>query len=184
MVYITEIDTPIGLIEAGASGKGIVFIKFGDESGSFGKTGERAKYPYDKISRETNDHLSTLKREMKGYFDGSLREFRVALDINGTEFQRRVWNNLVSIPYGRTISYLKLAENMGNTKTIRAIAGANAVNRIPIIIPCHRVIGEDGSLTGYAGGLWRKEWLLDHERKHSGKPFGLNLFSEVRSSQK
>ena len=87
----------------------------------------------------------------------------------GTGFQQRVWNELLKIPYGKTISYRELAIRLGDEKCIRAAASANGQNNIAIAVPCHRVIGTDGSLTGYAGGLWRKKWLLDHEAKYSGR---------------
>lgn len=101
--------------------------------------------------------------QLEEYFRGTRRDFTVRLDPRGTSFQKRVWLALQSIIYGTTTSYLTLSETLGDVKAIRAVGSANGLNPIAVIIPCHRVIGTDGSLTGYAGGLWRKQWLLEHE---------------------
>ncbi|MFH6767423.1 methylated-DNA--[protein]-cysteine S-methyltransferase [Gaetbulibacter aquiaggeris] len=101
--------------------------------------------------------------QLQEYFDGKRKIFDIKLNPEGTDFQKKVWNQLLEIPYGKTISYLDLSKQLGDVKAIRAVANANAKNPIWIIIPCHRVIGSDGSLTGYAGGLNRKQWLLEHE---------------------
>lgn len=101
--------------------------------------------------------------QLQEYFDGNRKNFSVKLNPQGTDFQKRVWNSLKEIPYGKTISYLDLSKQLGDVKAIRAVANANGKNPLWIIIPCHRVIGSDGSLTGYAGGLHRKQWLLEHE---------------------
>lgn len=99
------------------------------------------------------------------YFQGALRQFDIPLNQPGTPFQQEVWSELMRIPFGKTISYLELARRTGDTKATRAVANANGKNNIAIIIPCHRVIGSNRELTGYAGGLWRKKWLLEHEAK-------------------
>jgi len=101
--------------------------------------------------------------QLDEYFKGERKEFQIGINPAGTEFQGKIWNLLMKIPYGKTVSYLKLSQQFGDEKAIRAIASANGKNPIPIIIPCHRVIGNDGSLTGYAGGLLKKQWLLEHE---------------------
>ncbi len=101
--------------------------------------------------------------QLDEYFKGERKEFDIGLNPAGTEFQSKIWNLLLNIPYGKTISYLEQARQFDDEKAIRAIATANGKNPIPIIIPCHRVIGNDGSLTGYAGGLLKKQWLLEHE---------------------
>ena len=103
------------------------------------------------------------KRQLQEYFDGTRREFSLPLLPEGTPFQQMVWEALRDIPYGTTISYQELANRIGAEKAVRAVGAANGANPIPIIIPCHRVIGADGSLTGYGGGIERKRWLLDHE---------------------
>jgi methylated-DNA-[protein]-cysteine S-methyltransferase len=101
--------------------------------------------------------------QLREYFEGKRKNFNLKLQPEGTDFQKRVWRALQAIPYGTTTTYLKLSGKLGDEKAIRAVASANAKNPLWIVIPCHRVIGSDGSLTGYAGGLWRKKWLLEHE---------------------
>lgn len=101
--------------------------------------------------------------QLQEYFEGTRTTFDIKLNPEGTEFQKSVWSLLNTIPYGKTISYLDLSKRLGNIKAIRAVANANGKNPLWIIVPCHRVIGSDGSLTGYAGGLHRKQWLLEHE---------------------
>ncbi len=109
------------------------------------------------------ESLEDCVLQLNEYFKGERKEFSVKLNAQGTDFQKRVWNKLLTIPYGKTSSYLELSKELGDVKAIRAVANANGKNPLWIIIPCHRVIGSDGSLTGYAGGLHRKKWLLDHE---------------------
>lgn len=101
--------------------------------------------------------------QLQEYFEGKRTEFSLNLNPQGTDFQKRVWAELENIPYGKTISYLDMSKKLGDVKAIRAAAAANGKNPLWIIVPCHRVIGSDGSLTGYAGGLHRKKWLLEHE---------------------
>jgi methylated-DNA-[protein]-cysteine S-methyltransferase len=101
--------------------------------------------------------------QLNEYFEGTRKQFRLKLNPEGTEFQKKVWKLLEEIPYSKTISYLELSKQLGDIKAIRAVANANAKNPLWIVVPCHRVIGSDGSLTGYAGGLQRKQWLLEHE---------------------
>ena len=107
--------------------------------------------------------LEEARRQLLAYFDGQLKVFDLPLAPNGTEFQRRVWSELTKIPFGATISYAQLARRVSNEAAVRAVGAANGRNPIPIIVPCHRVIGSDGSLTGFGGGLQRKQWLLRHE---------------------
>ena len=108
------------------------------------------------------------KAQILAYFKGTLKLFTLPLKTEGTDFQQKVWGELLNIPYGTTQSYGQLARKIGDVKSVRAVGTTNGKNRIAIIVPCHRVIGSDGSLTGYAGELWRKEWLLKHEVEHSG----------------
>jgi len=114
--------------------------------------------------------FSQVKRQLEEYFAGTRTSFDLPIQPEGTEFQRRVWNALLEIPYGTTISYLELARRIGDEKAARAVGLANGLNPISIIVPCHRVIGADGSLTGYGGGIERKRWLLQHEAKHTPLP--------------
>ena len=101
--------------------------------------------------------------QLNDYFEGKRTDFNFKLNPSGTEFQQKVWKGLLEIPFGKTMSYLELSKKLGDVKAIRAVASANGKNPLWIVVPCHRVIGTDGSLTGYAGGLWRKKWLLEHE---------------------
>ena len=111
--------------------------------------------------------ISTILQEavsqLNEYFEGKRTDFIFKLNPSGTEFQQKVWKELLEIPFGKTMSYLELSKKLGDVKAIRAVASANGKNPLWIVVPCHRVIGTDGSLTGYAGGLWRKKWLLEHE---------------------
>ena len=101
--------------------------------------------------------------QLQDYFEKKRTSFDIKINLKGTELQRKVWKGLLEIPFGKTMSYMELSKNMGDAKAIRAVASANGKNPLWIVVPCHRVIGADGSLTGYAGGLWRKKWLLEHE---------------------
>jgi len=114
-------------------------------------------------TEEVPEDLKDCVVQMEEYFRGERTEFALKLNPEGSEFQKRVWDELLKIPFGKRSTYMKLTLRLGSEKAIRAVAGANGKNPIWIIIPCHRVIGSDGSLTGYAGGLWRKKWLLEHE---------------------
>lgn len=107
--------------------------------------------------------LEDCVHQLREYFEGKRMQFDLKINPEGTDFQKRVWTQLQSIPYGKTLSYLELSKQLGDVKAIRAVANANGKNPLWIVIPCHRVIGSDGSLTGYAGGLHRKQWLLAHE---------------------
>ncbi len=119
----------------------------------------------DEIETTLNipESLQNCVQQLDEYFNGSRTEFQLKLNPEGTDFQKRVWNELLNVSYGKTRSYLEQSKKLGDPKAIRAVASANGKNPIWIIIPCHRIIGSDGSLTGYAGGLWRKKWLLAHE---------------------
>ncbi|MGB3606214.1 methylated-DNA--[protein]-cysteine S-methyltransferase [Psychroserpens sp.] len=113
--------------------------------------------------------------QLREYFEGARETFDLTLNAQGTDFQKRIWQLLLEIPYGKTESYLQLSKRLGDIKAIRAVANANGKNPLWIIIPCHRVIGSDGSLTGYAGGLHRKQWLLEHESPYKQQ----SLFNDL-----
>lgn len=115
------------------------------------------------ISKTIPLELKDAVKELQEYFEGKRTQFTFALNPKGTDFQQKVWKALLEIPYGKTTSYMELSKKLGDVKAIRAVASANGKNPLWIVVPCHRVIGSDGSLTGYAGGLWRKQWLLEHE---------------------
>lgn len=116
-----------------------------------------------KKSAEIPDILRDCVQQLDEYFKGSRKKFDLKLNPKGTDFQKRVWKELLFVSYGKTRTYLEQAKQLGDVKAIRAVASANGKNPIWIVIPCHRIIGSDGSLTGYAGGIWRKKWLLEHE---------------------
>ncbi|MEM9142495.1 MAG: methylated-DNA--[protein]-cysteine S-methyltransferase [Bacteroidota bacterium] len=110
------------------------------------------------------DALEDAVYQLREYFEGSRQSFSLSLNPQGTDFQQKVWHALAEIPFGKTVSYLQLSKRLGDAKAIRAVAAANGKNPLWVVVPCHRVIGSDGSLVGYAGGLHRKKWLLNHER--------------------
>ena len=114
-------------------------------------------------STEIPEVLQDCAQQLSEYFNGSRKKFKLKLNPKGTDFQKKVWNELLLVPYGKTKTYLEQSKQLGDVKAIRAVASANGKNPIWIIIPCHRIIGSNGSLTGYAGGIWRKKWLLVHE---------------------
>ncbi len=167
IINITRIETPLGPMYACATEKGICLLDFTDRRMLETELKELTHYMDAVILPGENVHFNLLKKELGEYFEGKLKDFTVPIHSPGTEFQLKVWDRLRQIPYGKTVSYKYQANAIKRPEAIRAVANANGHNRISIIIPCHRVIGEDGNLTGYGGGLWRKKWLLEHEQKAS-----------------
>lgn len=168
-------ETPIGPILAVASETHLHAVEFHD-----GKTQANALLLLERklkarIVPGASDALTQFSREFSDYLAGRSFDFRVPLSYDGTEFERRVWQALLDIPLGETCSYGDLARAIDEPTAFRAVAQANNANRIPIVIPCHRCIGSDGSLTGFGGGLWRKKWLLRHEGDM--RPVGLFALS-------
>ena len=147
--YRSQLSTPIGIIEIKADNRFIYSISFLEQE-------NETKYKENVLSIEAKNQLQT-------YFNSVSNTFQLPLCFQGSDFQHKVWKQLQHIPYGKTISYLELAQQLMDEKCIRAAASANGKNPFAIVIPCHRVIGKDGSLTGYARGLKRKKWLLEHE---------------------
>ena len=141
--------TPIGTAKIEATKNGISAIRVIDS--------------VVETSTEIPNCLKDCFLQLDEYFEGKRTNFNLKLNPKGTEFQQKVWSALTKVPYGKTRTYLEQSKVLGNVKAIRAVASANGKNPIWIVIPCHRIIGSDGSLTGYAGGLWRKKWLLEHE---------------------
>lgn len=146
---IAYYKTPIGIAKIEGNTQGITSITVMDTD--------------QQPSQNIPSCLQACVQQLQEYFEGNRKQFTVTLNPSGTEFQKKVWQALQTVPYGKTSTYLKQSKAMGNVKAIRAVAAANGKNPIWIIIPCHRIIGTDGSLTGYAGGIWRKKWLLSHE---------------------
>ena len=162
--FIAPIPTPLGrflaVVDAGGA---LVALDFDERTSAY-----RSLPPDERRARKV---IVALQR----YFAGELFEFQLPLAPEGTPFQQRVWQELRRIPYGETISYLELARRVGDPTSVRAVGRANGANPIAVVVPCHRVIGADGSLTGYAGGLEKKRALLALEARHSGKPVQLAL---------
>jgi methylated-DNA-[protein]-cysteine S-methyltransferase len=153
--------SPIGVIEIVCKDKSITSLNFIDEE-------------MDKSSK-SNLYVEKCSRQLDEYFEGKRKGFDIDFIIEGTDFQKKVCQAILTVPYGLTKTYMEISKIVGDVLAIRAIASAHGQNKLPIIIPCHRVIGSDGSLTGYAGGLWRKKWLLEHEQKFSGAEHQLTL---------
>lgn len=164
--------SPLGTIEVIIENTHILSIEFSEE-----ETHPRSY---------SNEIFDNCKLQLDDYFAGTAKEFDLPLYFNGTSFQNKVWKELTEIPYGKTISYLELATRIGNPKAVRAVGTTNGKNPFVIVVPCHRVIGKNGTLTGYGGGLWRKEWLLEHEIKHSPHAttgIQLSLFTEEHNAR-
>jgi methylated-DNA-[protein]-cysteine S-methyltransferase len=155
-VFYTTFESPVGRLLLAGDAHALRHVRF-----------ESSKHPVPTRPewKQNSSVFEEAIRQLQAYFRGELKEFDLPLAMEGTEFQLRVWNALRAIPYGGTISYAQLAERIGNAKAVRAVGLANGSNPIPIIVPCHRVIGSDGSLTGFGGGLSTKKMLLDLESK-------------------
>lgn len=148
MVQTTFFKCPLGVVKIVGDANGISEINILDEG---------------EVSDSIPNDLEQAVIQLQEYFEGKRTHFDLKLNPKGTDFQQSVWKELLNIPYGETLSYMELSKKIGDVKAIRAVAAANGKNPLWIVIPCHRVIGTDGSLTGYAGGLWRKKWLLELE---------------------
>ncbi|VAW11559.1 Methylated-DNA--protein-cysteine methyltransferase [hydrothermal vent metagenome] len=170
VINVLRFSSPIGSIIACATEKGLCYLGFIGQKHIEKQFAEIQKQFNAIILPGKNIHLTKVRKEVNEYFDGNRKEFSVSLDIIGTDFRKQVWNELLKIPYGKTVSYKEQALAMNNQKAIRAVASANGANKISIIIPCHRVVGSNGSLTGYAGGLHRKSWFLNFEKNNSDQP--------------
>lgn len=164
IIDLKRIETPLGTMIACASESGICMLEFSDRKALPTELKEISKHFGANIIQGDNPHFKVLEKELNEYFKGQRTEFTVPLSPVGTDFQKNVWEILRTIPYGNTRSYQDQANILGNPKAVRAVANANGLNKISIIIPCHRVIGSDGKLTGYGGGIWRKQKLLELEK--------------------
>ena len=149
-IYTTCYRTDIGPFEIIGNQKGILTITFNKEPSV--------------TDRDLPECIKECMRQLDEYFKGRRKKFNVPLQLEGTDFQKAVWRQLQKIPFGQTASYGDVARAVGSPKAFRAVGNANNKNPIPVIIPCHRVIGSDGKMVGFGGGIWRKEWLLDHEK--------------------
>lgn len=161
-IFKFDLESPIGALRITADSTAIVSINFMN--------------PGEIIFSETNTVIDECKKQLKEYFRGTLFAFDLPLAPEGSDFQKKVWEVLLEIPFGGTTSYEKIAVKLGDRNSVRAVGNANGKNPIPIIIPCHRVVGKNNSLTGYAGGLKRKQWLLSHEHFFSNLEKQLEFF--------
>jgi methylated-DNA-[protein]-cysteine S-methyltransferase len=152
-MYKLDYQSPIGIVEIESSEESILSIMFVDRESLV------------EHQQEIPSVLRDCYEQLDQYFKGERKDFTFPYSFKGTPFQQTVWNELVNIPYARTAAYRDIANTLQKEKAVRAVGSANGKNRLSIVIPCHRIIGSNGKLTGYAGGLWRKEWLLNHEQK-------------------
>ncbi len=153
-------NSPIGTILIESADECITALLFRDE-----KNGQEKEEAIINDQDKSDGLINKCQQQLKEYFEGTRREFDFPIQQSGTAFQQKIWAGLLEIPYGKTISYLDLSKRTGDAKAIRAVGTTNGKNQLSIVVPCHRVIGSNGGLTGYAGGLWRKRWLLEHEGK-------------------
>jgi AraC family transcriptional regulator of adaptative response/methylated-DNA-[protein]-cysteine methyltransferase len=182
-VLLCWLRTPLGPMVAGATAAGVCLLEFSDRRMLETQFATLRKLFGTAIAPGSNEHLEKLQEEVAGYFAGTTRAFSVPLVYPGTAFQRRVWEQLLSVPYGETRSYDELASAVGAPKAARAVGRANGLNRIAIVIPCHRVINKSGALGGYGGGLRRKEYLLNLERGRIPPPYSPQSHREHRQIQ-
>jgi AraC family transcriptional regulator, regulatory protein of adaptative response / methylated-DNA-[protein]-cysteine methyltransferase len=175
-ITTTTFKTPVGEMIAGAVDEGLCFFDFRHRR-MIENIFSRVKTNFDAaLSEGEHPHFLLLKEQLKDYFEGQRKEFQLPLLFSGTPFQKKVWEELLRIPYGNIRSYKQQALAMGDVKAIRAVAKANGENCFAIIVPCHRVIAENGNLTGYAGGIDKKKWLLNFEKSNTTDTLQTTLF--------
>lgn len=167
IIDLKRFETPLGTMVACSTKKGICLLEFTDRRLLETEFKQLIKIYNAVIVPGSNALLEQVEQEVIAYFEGKRVSFDIALDARGTSFQEKVWQILQLIPYGTVSTYKQQAELIGNKEAVRAVANANGMNRISIVIPCHRVIGSDGAMTGYGGGIWRKQFLLDLEKKYN-----------------
>ena len=159
-IYFADFQSPIGDLHLASSDQGVIFISF---SGKENLMKDLEKLVPDMELEENTSKNKKVIRQLKDYFSGTRKDFDLPLHMIGTEFQKLVWRQLCQVPFGKTASYKEIAEKIGKPKAMRAVGQANHRNPIPIIIPCHRIIGANGHLVGFGGGLDKKRFLLSHE---------------------
>ncbi|MBC8110642.1 MAG: methylated-DNA--[protein]-cysteine S-methyltransferase [Verrucomicrobia bacterium] len=159
MIYTTLYRSPLGMIEISGTDEAITSLMFYEA--------QKKPSPQLPESEQVSEAIQKCILQLDEYFEGKRQIFDLPLQQEGTFFQHKVWHELLNIPFGKTWSYLQLSKTLGDEKSIRAVASANGENKLSIIVPCHRIIGSDGSLTGYVGDLWRKQWLIEHEQLHT-----------------
>ena len=164
-IAIARIKSPFGNFLAGATTTGICLLEYVDTQRIEIQLSRLKKSLKGEVVYANSEYFALLAQQLDEYFSGTLHEFSVPLAIYGTDFQQKAWEALQAIPYGETRSYQQQAIAIGNPNAVRAVANANRNNKISLLIPCHRVIGKNGAMTGYGGGIWRKEYLLALENK-------------------
>jgi len=174
-LYARWFESPLGPLLALANDEGVHLLEFVDRRGLERELQTlRRRVPHHVVPGD-HAHLDSIARELGEYFNGESLDFATPIKLEGSPFQRAVWEALREIPSGATRSYAEIAARVGKPNAVRAVGRANGDNKLVIIVPCHRVIGADGTLTGYGGGLWRKAWLLEHERRYTASPGQLEL---------
>ncbi|MBS1751201.1 MAG: methylated-DNA--[protein]-cysteine S-methyltransferase [Bacteroidetes bacterium] len=161
-LYTTYYESQLGVLEIQYDDEGVHAILFANAF-----KGPKPDPGQIIITSPENQTIKTCIAQLREYFEGKRKNFDFSFSQKGTDFQLNVWNALLDIPYGKTISYMELSKRIGNAKAIRAVGTTNGKNRLSIVVPCHRVIGTNGNLIGYGGELWRKKWLLEHEAKYA-----------------
>jgi len=172
VIFVARLSTPLGMMMAAALHDELCLLEFCDRRMLAAELDSLKKHFRATFITAHCSLFDDLQKQLGEYFSGERREFSLPLRLSGTPFQEAVWRALLTIPYGTTRSYGEQARSIGKTTAVRAVARANGMNKIAIIVPCHRVIGSDGGLTGYGGGLERKQWLLNHETRWAQKQFG------------
>lgn len=169
-IILQRFTTPLGAMFACATSQGLCLLEFVSRRAVESEFRDLQRLLVCPIVPGENTHTRQTVAEMSEYFSGARQQFSVPLHLPGSDFQQAVWRGLLEIPYGATSTYKAQSEMLGRPLAIRAIAAANGQNRVSIVVPCHRVIGSDGTLVGYGGGLERKRWLLEHEARHGLAP--------------
>lgn len=172
-IVASLVASPLGALLAAATERGLCMLEFADRKKLASQAADLSRWFKSPVVPGSHPHIAQTIRELEEYFAGQRREFSVPLDLRGTEFQESVWRELLRIPFGGTISYEELAVRIGRPGAQRAVGSANGRNRIPIVVPCHRVIQKNGQLRGYGGGLWRKQFLLELEQRTAGLSLAL-----------
>lgn len=166
-IMIHRFTTPLGPMFVCATAHGVCLLEFVDRRMLETEFSDLQRLLNARILAGENEHTRQAEKEISDYFAGHRRHFDMALDLPGSAFQRLVWQGLQDVPYGQTTHYQCLAERIAKPLAVRAVAAANGANRVAIVIPCHRIIGKNGTMTGYGGGIARKKWLIEHEARHA-----------------
>lgn len=162
-VHYTVRESPLGTILVAATSKGVCFLEFASNRDYTPRLKKLMSLFGENVTEETNEHLNNIIIELDEYFQRKRQVFETPLDVYGSNYQKKVWKTICDVGYGETITYGEQARRIGDVEMVREVARTNGCNRIAILIPCHRIIGAKGKLTGYGAGLWRKKWLLELE---------------------